>query len=378
MPESQICTATSDADTDVEEPGSDLEEEEPVYQGKRSSDGSPHGRGTLLWPKSGNRFEGRFHHGKRRGRGTLYFEDGSTLSGTYVDDELEGIATYVYPDGRYMEAEDHDGEMNGCFTEYTPDGRILAKGRHKDNVRSGLLQAFDEFDGILQGVVNEEGLLSGGGIAYIYPDHRTALVGTFENGVMKSAKPAVLASDLSGDQPPRFEFRADCPASLAYDESTGDCISSNPLVPDHYEQDRAYVAPASIPGAGEGLFAKCDLDSDTVASFYNGIRLSHNEVDGRDWALNNNTISLDEEVVIDVPQIWSSTDRYCASLGHKANHSSTPNCKYDCFVHPRFGPIKCIRTLVPVSAGEELTCDYGYHHKLPGSDADDLPSWFKP
>ena len=30
-----------------------------------------------------------------------------------------------------------------------------------------------------------------------------------------------------------------------------------------------------------------------------------------------------------------------------------------------------------VSAGEELTCDYGYHHKLPGTDIDDLPHWFQ-
>lgn len=53
------------------------------------------------------------------------------------------------------------------------------------------------------------------------------------------------------------------------------------------------------------------------------------QVDNRDWALNGNTISLDEDTVIDVPQPFDQTERYCASLGHKANHSFTPNCKYD-------------------------------------------------
>lgn len=53
------------------------------------------------------------------------------------------------------------------------------------------------------------------------------------------------------------------------------------------------------------------------------------QVDSRDWALNGNTISLDEDTVIDVPQPFDAVKRYCASLGHKANHSFTPNCRYD-------------------------------------------------
>lgn len=53
------------------------------------------------------------------------------------------------------------------------------------------------------------------------------------------------------------------------------------------------------------------------------------QVDSRDWALNGNTISLDEDTVIDVPQPFDRLENYCASLGHKANHSFTPNCKYE-------------------------------------------------
>lgn len=53
------------------------------------------------------------------------------------------------------------------------------------------------------------------------------------------------------------------------------------------------------------------------------------QVDCRDWALNGNTISLDEETVIDIPQPFDQMEKYCASLGHKANHSFTPNCRYE-------------------------------------------------
>lgn len=53
------------------------------------------------------------------------------------------------------------------------------------------------------------------------------------------------------------------------------------------------------------------------------------QVDSRDWALNGNTISLDDDTVIDVPPPFDAVKRYCASLGHKANHSFTPNCRYD-------------------------------------------------
>ncbi len=43
-----------------------------------------------------------------------------------------------------------------------------------------------------------------------------------------------------------------------------------------------------------------------------------------------------------VPAEWSSTTAYCATLGHKANHSFTNNAMYDVYEnHPRFGHIKC-------------------------------------
>lgn len=100
-------------------------------------------------------------------------------------------------------------------------------------------------------------------------------------------------------------------------------------------------------------------------------------MNNREWHLNDNTISLDENTVIDVPSNYSSLTRYCASLGHKANHSFEPNCKYSLFQHPYFGKIKCICTIKCVQTNEELTVAYGYDHNGLGWNQADAPQWYK-
>ena len=331
-------SASSSSDEEAEE------YEEPLYLGKRNSDGLPHGRGTLKWVRLGNRFEGRFVDGSKEGKGCYYFSDGSTLSGSYRNDKLEGEALYTYADGSYMMADFRDGEMEGRFREYFANGSIAGAGANRNGRRTGVLYTFDEYGGSVVGLVDKNGCLTGDEIAYIYPDERTALIGRFEDGLLVKGWPANLEttldkSDYGLDKLPAFSFRDDYLESVGFDASTSDHLSLQPLVSDVYEQDRVCVGKSLIKNAGEGLFAKVNLKEDEVASFYNGIRLSHDEVDSRDWLLNENTLSLDEDVVIDVPVEYSDTARYCATLGHKANHSNNPNCKYDFFNHPRYAII---------------------------------------
>lgn len=38
------------------------------------------------------------------------------------------------------------------------------------------------------------------------------------------------------------------------------------------------MADSVIKGAGQGLFAKTDAETDTVMAFYNGVRITHSEV----------------------------------------------------------------------------------------------------
>src|SRR5690349_2779093 len=105
-----------------------------------------------------------------------------------------------------------------------------------------------------------------------------------------------------------------------YDPAIEGRLSSDPFLRDPYEEERVYVAPSTLLGAGEGLFAKRKVKAGEVATFYNGFRLTHSEVDARDWSQNSNTLSLDEEIVLDVPFSHIDTKKiYAATLAHKAN-----------------------------------------------------------
>ncbi|XP_054453978.1 histone-lysine N-methyltransferase SETD7 isoform X1 [Anoplopoma fimbria] len=352
---------------------SDEDSMEEAVEGPVDEDDQLHGFCTVTYSSS-DRFEGHFTHGEKNGKGKFFFFDGSALEGFYVDDALQGQGLYTYEDGSALRGTYVDGELNGPAEECNAEGRLVFKGQYKDNNRCGKCWIYYPDGGCVFGKVNEDGEMTGDSVGYIYPDGHTALYGSFVDGEIIEARLATLITTKSGR--PRFEITPNSPA-YSYDKSTSTCITAHALLPDPYESQRVFVADSMIKAAGEGLFSKSDADADTVMAFYNGVRITHSEVDSRDWALNGNTISLDEDTVIDVPRPFDQTERYCASLGHKANHSFKPNCKYDPFVHPRFGPIKCVRTLRAVQKDEELTVAYGYDHQTPGNNDPEAPDWYK-
>lgn len=57
------------------------------------------------------------------------------------------------------------------------------------------------------GDVNEDGEMTGASVAYIYPDRRTALYGSFVDGELIEARLATLTSNEAGR--PRFEIAPD-------------------------------------------------------------------------------------------------------------------------------------------------------------------------
>lgn len=352
------------------------DDEEPACFGGRNSAGQLHGRATQQWLNKGDRFEGHFCAGVKHGRGCFYFSDGSHLSGSFKDDVLEGKGIYTRDDGSQIISQYLNGELHGQSTEYNADGTVAFKGHYKDGTRDGFCIVYDEYNAAIVGNVDDNGAFSGDAIFYIYPDYWHALVGVFVDGVMMKAKPAILDSTFThyNDKLPSYKL-IDDESVYKHDPSNHDCISCDPLLPDHYEQAKVTVKESDICGAGEGLFAKATLEEGLVVSFYNGIRLTHEEVDSREWSLNGNTISLDDSCVLDVPREWSRLKNYKGSLGHKANHSFNPNCTYELFHHPRFGEIKCIKTLRKIDCGEELTCCYDYDHHKPDNTVD-LPEWY--
>ncbi|KAM6953671.1 histone-lysine N-methyltransferase SETD7 [Aplochiton taeniatus] len=352
---------------------SDDENIEEVVEGPLDEDDLPHGFCTVTYSSS-DRFEGHFSHGEKNGKGKFYFFDGSTLEGFYVDDGLQGQGVYTYEDGGLLHGTYVDGELNGPAQEYDSEGRLTFKGQYKDNIRAGECWVYYPDRGCVFGEVNKDGEMTGKSIAYVYPDCQTALYGCFVEGELIEAREATMLHPETDR--PSFHVVADSPV-YSYDKSTSTCIATHTMLLDPYESKRVFVADSLISGGGQGLFAKLDTEPNTVVAFYNGVRITHSEVDSRDWLLNGNTISLDEDTVIDVPQPFDQLDRYCASLGHKGNHSFLPNCKYDPYIHPRFGPLKCIRTLRAVQRNEELTVAYGYDHESSEKNGPEAPDWYK-
>ena len=43
---------------------------------------------------------------------------------------------------------------------------------------------------------------------------------------------------------------------------------------------------------------------------------------------------VDGEERLDIPPCYRSTEQYRASLGHKCNHSFSPNCYFSQYLHP--------------------------------------------
>uniref|UniRef100_A0A8C5P8F4 Histone-lysine N-methyltransferase SETD7 n=1 Tax=Leptobrachium leishanense TaxID=445787 RepID=A0A8C5P8F4_9ANUR len=253
---------------------SDDENVEETVEGLLDDDGLPHGFCTVSY-SSTDRFQGHFVHGEKNGRGKFFFFDGSTLEGFYVDDALQGLGVYTYEDGGALHGNYIDGELNGLSQEFDPDGKLIFKGQYKDNIRNGVCWIYHLDGGSLVGEVNEDGDMTGDKIAYVYPDRRTALYGRFIDAEMMEGKLCFLTSVEEGK--PYFEMVPDGKV-YSFDKSTPSCISTNPMLPDPYELERVYVADSLISNAGEGLYALTAAETHTVMSFYNGVRITHQEV----------------------------------------------------------------------------------------------------
>ena len=108
-------------------------------------------------------------------------------------------------------------------------------------------------------------------------------------------------------------------------------------------------------------------------AFYNGVKIPGSVDDAGDtWDDCAYRIFIDPGDNLDrmdVPKEFLSIDVYCATLGHKVNHSFHPNCDFGTFIHPRFGRIPCIVALVGLSEGDELFCYY--HYAL-----NECPKWY--
>jgi hypothetical protein len=126
-----------------------------------------------------------------------------------------------------------------------------------------------------------------------------------------------------------------------------------------------------MEGGGQGVFAKRALPAGITAAVFNGFRVPLLEVvggqaedvgDEEHYARLAYNIHMphEEDFYIDIPPGQADLWVYCASLGHKVNHSFIPNCQFGTMHHPRWGRVRTVTTIRPVGEGEELLVDYGY------------------
>ena len=193
--------------------------------------------------------------------------------------------------------------------------------------------------GLIRCPPDEDGLASGGGCVYLYPDLSTALLGHWKSGRMVSAHEATVRGIYDDQDNLRMvveKTRGREEDVYDLDISTSTKISSQPKLEDPYERKTAYVAESMIPGAGEGVFLRRDARSGDLVAIYNGVRMSEQESKLRKEDRRSvYRIHGQAGDILNIPTWAQSLHNYTASLGHKANHDKKANAEFRFLDHPR-------------------------------------------
>lgn len=90
---------------------------------------------------TGGKYKGSYKAGKKEGRGTFSWDDGTKYSGQWANDQMEGYGTLTLSDGSKYQGYWRNGKRDG-FGTYTWANGDSYQGQYRDNKRSG--------DGILK------------------------------------------------------------------------------------------------------------------------------------------------------------------------------------------------------------------------------------
>jgi len=302
------------------------------------------------------------------------------ITGNWKDGELEGKGRLVTKNTTVYEGWFKDSCLHGpvritVMKKFkTFRQQVSWLGRYRGGVATGQCWSWLEGGGYLTGTVDQAGLFTGDSIAYLYPDLSTALVGIFKDGVMVAAKPARLerVKMVEGIASPVFSILGD--QAVSYCLSTEQSVGENPTVPDPYEGRTVQVLDSVVEGGGEGLYAVRNITKGEIVAFYNGVRLPYQPGQSEVWESSGYKIFVNADHTsgerIDLPGDLIHLTHYCATLGHKMNHSFDYNCEEWFADHPRHGVIPCARAARSIRAGEELFLHYGY-------DPNNCPPWYK-
>jgi histone-lysine N-methyltransferase SETD7 len=318
-------------------------------------------------------FRGLFSSDMKKRIGTCHKKQKSSFlgtTGTWNSGLLEGLAVIENPYGGYEETYYRQGVKHGYSRNFGPqpkkNGNLWNVTLYKNGKMHGHFWQGCLGGGYITGV-SDDNEMTGENIAYIFPNFKDALLGTFSKGKFFSGLEVELSDIkiLYGMAEGSFTQYKKHPRVIR-DCSSAYAIALNPLIPDRLEHDRVEVKLSNTPDSGEGLFAKVDFHEGDLVSVLNGVRLSPSIED--EWS--DYKVNFSTELDLDVPEDMRRLDQYCATLAHKANHSFLPNTRWGRLDHPRFGLVVTIIAIKPILVGEELTVNYKYPVTL-------APQWYK-
>ena len=299
---------------------------------------------------------GRYRGGRLWGQGKLVLADGTTRQGWFQ--------------GGWMQ-----GPCRGCRQD--GDQKVEFIGHYRAGRPHGVCWTMTKGGGWLVGRQDGRGEYTGSGIAFLYPDLSTAIVGEFCRGVLVRGMAATVTNTALEDGLLVPSFTTLPGKEFSYWPSTLQDVVCPLHQADPYESRQVEVAVSRLEDSGEGLYARTHLPASTIVAFYNGIRVPQGAANPHkgygycifvDWGkqLPFPFPWVKEGEMIDIPEKYQSTRDYSATLAHKANHTFTPNCEFTNFCHPCYGLIPAIMTTIEVARGEELTIHYNLDMKVRG------------
>jgi len=226
--------------------------------------------------------------------------------------------------------------------------------------------------------------------AYLYPDYSTAIVGVWKDHLLVHGRTTELVEACMSGNTWTLQFGELEGPVMTYSPSSHYSYGVSPLQRDPYESRTVQVRKSEKAGAQDGLFTTREVLSGEVLAFYSGLiiycdsslrALDRRELtDEEEHVRNMYNIALDigdddDNLCIDIPpEMGNDVNKYNATLGHKVNHSFTPNSEFVLFTaHPVLGTIMALTALKDMPAMVEISVNYGYNF----TTEPDQPQWFK-
>ena len=346
------------------------------YGGQKDAQDLPSGEGMLKY-ENGDTFHGTFSGGilNRTGKILRAKENCLHTEGQWVDSLMEGEMRVETLAGGWIEGYWSKGVPHGFQREFGPKdlkckNMLKAVGRYHRGMRRGFWWKGCFGGAFIAGYVDpEDGTFSGDDLAYIYPDFKMVLRGSFKDEKLVEGQMCELIGSTleKGIRIPIFSPKAG--PVYTFEHPSRKVIAKNPLVADPWESEMVYVKESLLPQGGEGLFAKKDIGPKELLSLFNGVRLNVASLHAK-YGDSDYRIRLHADTDLDIPEGYQNLDQYCSTLGHKANHSNCPNAEWALVEHPRFGLIRGLASQGEIKKDDEVLVNYQMNLA-------DSPEWYR-